>query len=431
MGGCLSREEDLDDGADFPRRGYDADEPTLTENFTPVGPSFMATPKSPIPGTPVPMSPLVPVSNTSTANPPPPQHLVFARLTKELGYDPATVSKAFKALQLHEIPITVETAVSYISGEADLDNDNSVSALSPIPNAQFVAAREATGQQPDRLSPNLFPPRPGGQLTPFQQQWELPDPKVVPNAHLIIQDTPQPLDVVADLLRNMGYDREFSVETARTEAPQRELWSVSDLLGMVIHRQARLKAEAANVASGTPVANGSPSTASPGPPQRTSSAAPAPAVAPSTPPHPTNPLSPPPTAPSTPNYLPPHAATAPPVRTHSNFSLGSGTGSEGGLDTQPLMGRDGMVFAMQAPGPQGQAQAQAQAAKDETPLSPLAAAGEEDCKVCFSNKVDSVLVPCGHAVLCHACAAKVQYEGIGCPVCRAKVSMAVKVKGAE
>ncbi|KAJ3336356.1 hypothetical protein HDU93_003027 [Gonapodya sp. JEL0774] len=422
MGGCASREEEFDDGADFPRRGYDHDEPTLNGNFTPVGPSFPG-PMSPLPpGSPMPLSP---IGNGGSNQPPPPSDAVYSRLTRELGYDAVTVANAFKALELNGYPITVETAVSYISGESNLElstQNTSVSPLSPIPNVQFVEAREATAaaranQHP--LSGLRSPSRANApQLTPFQQQWELPDPKTVPNAHLIIQDTPQPLLVVAELLRNMGYDPQFALETARTEAPQRELWSVSDLLGMVIHKQALRNAELAAATAH----------------ERSSS----PQGAPQT----SNGLQVPDssgavnsgTQPDSPNRTTPgHAKSAPQTRSTSNFSLGSmsdAASSHAAGDTSPLIRGSNSGFAVPAglDGRKGSG-AHGNAVSEETPMSPLAAAAEEDCKVCFASKVDSVLVPCGHAVLCHACAAKLQYEGIGCPVCRAKVAMAVRVKG--
>ena len=43
--------------------------------------------------------------------------------------------------------------------------------------------------------------------------------------------------------------------------------------------------------------------------------------------------------------------------------------------------------------------------------------GEPQCAVCLHNKVDCVLVPCMHAILCQACASRIS----NCPTCRQTV----------
>lgn len=44
------------------------------------------------------------------------------------------------------------------------------------------------------------------------------------------------------------------------------------------------------------------------------------------------------------------------------------------------------------------------------------------CRVCISNEVDTIVVPCGH-VLCHRCSAAVTR----CPFCRRAVSKALRI----
>lgn len=47
------------------------------------------------------------------------------------------------------------------------------------------------------------------------------------------------------------------------------------------------------------------------------------------------------------------------------------------------------------------------------------------CSVCMESKIDSVMIPCGHACSCMACAEEVM--GNGCPVCRTETVRAVKL----
>lgn len=46
------------------------------------------------------------------------------------------------------------------------------------------------------------------------------------------------------------------------------------------------------------------------------------------------------------------------------------------------------------------------------------------CVVCMSNVPDSVVIPCGHVVLCWSCAKSIKTH---CPVCRAKFSGKYKI----
>ena len=40
------------------------------------------------------------------------------------------------------------------------------------------------------------------------------------------------------------------------------------------------------------------------------------------------------------------------------------------------------------------------------------------CVVCYTNCVDTVMVPCGHACMCHGCAKRVKETSGKCPICR-------------
>ena len=40
------------------------------------------------------------------------------------------------------------------------------------------------------------------------------------------------------------------------------------------------------------------------------------------------------------------------------------------------------------------------------------------CVVCMTNCVDTVMVPCGHACMCHGCAKRVKETSGKCPICR-------------
>lgn len=59
--------------------------------------------------------------------------------------------------------------------------------------------------------------------------------------------------------------------------------------------------------------------------------------------------------------------------------------------------------------------------------------GDRECVVCMENRVCSVLVPCGHLVMCSACTQQVVREARDrgqepkCPVCRRQTTGAVGV----
>ena len=48
------------------------------------------------------------------------------------------------------------------------------------------------------------------------------------------------------------------------------------------------------------------------------------------------------------------------------------------------------------------------------------AKGSEECKICFSAAINTVLVPCGHRGMCLACAERLDT----CPYCKAPISLA-------
>mmetsp|Transcript_46268 Transcript_46268/g.108084 ORF Transcript_46268/g.108084 Transcript_46268/m.108084 type:complete len:247 (+) Transcript_46268:35-775(+) len=55
------------------------------------------------------------------------------------------------------------------------------------------------------------------------------------------------------------------------------------------------------------------------------------------------------------------------------------------------------------------------------------AAGQDICCICVAVPKDTALVPCGHKAMCLSCAEQVRLRGLGCPVCRAPISAAVRV----
>eukprot|EP01017_Pseudomicrothorax_dubius_P021170 TRINITY_DN22874_c0_g1_i2.p1 TRINITY_DN22874_c0_g1~~TRINITY_DN22874_c0_g1_i2.p1 ORF type:complete len:312 (+),score=71.23 TRINITY_DN22874_c0_g1_i2:59-937(+) len=53
---------------------------------------------------------------------------------------------------------------------------------------------------------------------------------------------------------------------------------------------------------------------------------------------------------------------------------------------------------------------------------------EKECVVCYSEKIDSVIMPCRHFVLCSTCATNVKENSRKCPLCRKEVKGMVKIK---
>jgi hypothetical protein len=54
---------------------------------------------------------------------------------------------------------------------------------------------------------------------------------------------------------------------------------------------------------------------------------------------------------------------------------------------------------------------------------------DDKCDVCLMNKRDPriALVPCGHQRFCSTCAAEVERQGRGCPVCRTPIQMLLRL----
>ncbi|KAJ1452680.1 hypothetical protein M885DRAFT_444615, partial [Pelagophyceae sp. CCMP2097] len=46
---------------------------------------------------------------------------------------------------------------------------------------------------------------------------------------------------------------------------------------------------------------------------------------------------------------------------------------------------------------------------------------ERLCAVCCDANVDTVLIPCGHALFCRSCATRAQRDSDKCPICRQRV----------
>jgi hypothetical protein len=46
---------------------------------------------------------------------------------------------------------------------------------------------------------------------------------------------------------------------------------------------------------------------------------------------------------------------------------------------------------------------------------------EHTCFICYENKADIAMVPCGHGGQCHTCARRLLNMDRRCPMCRATV----------
>ena len=63
-------------------------------------------------------------------------------------------------------------------------------------------------------------------------------------------------------------------------------------------------------------------------------------------------------------------------------------------------------------------------------VSPSAAIQPPDlCEVCLVEERDArhALVPCGHQRFCASCAARVEEEARGCPLCRTPITMVLRL----
>ncbi|EER12096.1 conserved hypothetical protein [Perkinsus marinus ATCC 50983] len=52
---------------------------------------------------------------------------------------------------------------------------------------------------------------------------------------------------------------------------------------------------------------------------------------------------------------------------------------------------------------------------------------EDACKVCYERPIDTVLVPCGHFVVCSACVLRLDGTDKQCPICRTTYQLAQKI----
>lgn len=48
------------------------------------------------------------------------------------------------------------------------------------------------------------------------------------------------------------------------------------------------------------------------------------------------------------------------------------------------------------------------------------------CKVCFSNRIDTIIMPCYHASICHECWKKMPVPKV-CPICQGLVISTIDV----
>ncbi|KAF4721381.1 hypothetical protein FOZ63_028536, partial [Perkinsus olseni] len=52
---------------------------------------------------------------------------------------------------------------------------------------------------------------------------------------------------------------------------------------------------------------------------------------------------------------------------------------------------------------------------------------EDACKVCYERAIDTVLVPCGHFVVCSVCVLRLDDTDKQCPICRTAYQLAQKI----
>ena len=56
---------------------------------------------------------------------------------------------------------------------------------------------------------------------------------------------------------------------------------------------------------------------------------------------------------------------------------------------------------------------------------------ERECKICFEQQVDCVLLPCGHACCCYECGISVKFSSLGglgrCPICRVGIKSVTQI----
>ena len=56
---------------------------------------------------------------------------------------------------------------------------------------------------------------------------------------------------------------------------------------------------------------------------------------------------------------------------------------------------------------------------------------EMECKICFEQQLDCVLLPCGHACCCYECGIRVKFSSLGglgrCPICRVGITSVLQI----
>lgn len=51
-----------------------------------------------------------------------------------------------------------------------------------------------------------------------------------------------------------------------------------------------------------------------------------------------------------------------------------------------------------------------------------------ECVVCMSSQINTAILPCGHACMCHECAGELMREADACcPLCRAKMTFVSRI----
>jgi len=64
----------------------------------------------------------------------------------------------------------------------------------------------------------------------------------------------------------------------------------------------------------------------------------------------------------------------------------------------------------------------------ESATAAAATTSDDCCEVCLvATRAGFALVPCGHARFCEACAMRVSVMDGGCPVCRAHITMVMRI----
>ena len=52
---------------------------------------------------------------------------------------------------------------------------------------------------------------------------------------------------------------------------------------------------------------------------------------------------------------------------------------------------------------------------------------EKTCKICFEKKINTAVVPCGHACMCIGCSKSVMEKNAKCPICTNNITQILKL----